>query len=161
MLQGGEAIIKWHFLFQKKKGKMKEIPHSQESPWCWPIRNYPTSCHQPLAFISFRVTYYWLLVRLYGRDQWHSLWLPLQVLIWQLLIEQVFPAAEHLDIHYSLSPGVQEICISLALLIFLQLIQYVSSTLPVSAWNFTNGIFTIRRLHSWISFQSASCAHSC
>lgn len=65
---GREAIIKWHLLFQKKKEKIKELPHPQETPWCWPIENYPTSCHQPLGFIYFRMTYYWLLVRLYGRD---------------------------------------------------------------------------------------------
>lgn len=69
--------------------------------------------------------------------------------------------AEHLDIHYSLNPGVQEICISLALQKFFQLVRYVSSTLPLNAWSFTNGIYTIRRPHGWISFQYASWAHSC
>lgn len=67
---------------KEEKRRKKEVSHAQESPQNQPMRNYHTSWYQPCGFISFRVTHYWLLVWLYGRDHCHCLWLPLQVLIW-------------------------------------------------------------------------------
>lgn len=77
MLQAGMPLL--NGICCKKK---KKQPYTQENPQCWPMGNYHTLCHHPLRFISFRVTYYWLLVWLYGRDYWHRLCLPLRLLIW-------------------------------------------------------------------------------
>lgn len=84
---GRDAIRKGHLLSgrgkkKEEKRRKKEVSHAQESPQNQPMRNYRTSWYQPCGFISFRMTHYWLLVWLYGRDRCHCLWLPLQVLIW-------------------------------------------------------------------------------